>query len=201
MCDQDSRSLNLDDLIGKVLQKVYTLEEAVDRIYMMNPCKSPVPFKQCVKKALEDCFPDCTGAEPRICVECHKKYKVKKIICAEELIEFCRNFGWRFFDKELSNQKDLDDDRTKGDIDAECKMFDFAREMVLFFIKNSGEIKDKKIKDIVKKNEPSFLGFYNLMTHFKNKYPDQFSTELPAKSSATKVNTFFNNHKNFSKKK
>ncbi len=101
MCDQDSRSLSLEYLIGKVLQEEYTLEEAVDRICMMNPCpKKPAPFRAIVKKALEDRFGE--DSKPYICVKCHKKYEVEMTIRSEELIAFCQSVNWRFFGEELS---------------------------------------------------------------------------------------------------
>lgn len=205
MNDQDSRSLSLECPLGKIPQKEYTLEDAVERICMMNPCpKKPAPFRSAVKKALENRFRDCSGTEPRICVDCHKKYEVKKIIRAEELIAFCQSVNWRFFDEELSDQEkkeEPDDTRTRGVIDAECKMWDILYDTVLFLIKNSEEIKDKKVKDIVEKNTQSFKGFCELIAYLKDKHPDQLKKELPSFKTLEKSNTFFNKYKNSSGEK
>lgn len=124
-------------------------------------------------------------------------------IRSEELSAFCQSVNWRFLDEESSdheNKGEPDDKRTKGVIDAEFKLFECMKELIFFLLNGSPEI-NEKIKKIIEKDAHNFSNLLEIINFFKDKYPDQIPTDLPADSTVRKVFTAFNKDKNFSEKK
>lgn len=202
MCDQDSRSLSLSLLYRKQPLKEYTLYEAVDEIIVIQNLPDNKKIRDRLERMLKDAIH--TGdLKAKNGVRYHEYLEYPQFLSlnpkqlSHYIISGDELYKWVCGEEEPKQE----DNRTKGEINAERQLFELMRAIIFIFLKNNSSIDGREVNKIIKKNGLSFSDLLRVIKIFKKKYPKQLLTDIPARSTVSKVITMFKNHREISEKK